>query len=63
MDLQSLVAAHMPNHHRPSQMDAAAEDRYYRNQIMLPPPLGLRLLGLIATTAGVTLFLTGVIKA
>ncbi|EJB02970.1 hypothetical protein FHX14_001921 [Rhizobium sp. BK619] len=63
MDLQCLVAAHMPNHRRPTQMDAAAEDRYYRNQITLPPPLGLRLLGLIATTGSVTLLLAGIIKA
>lgn len=63
MDIQSLVAAHMPNHRRPTQMDAAAEDRYYRNQIILAPRLGLRLVGLITTTAGVTLLLAGVIKA
>jgi hypothetical protein len=65
MDLQSLVAAHMPNRRRPTQMGAAAEDRYYRNQITLPR-LKLRLLGLTAATAataGLTLFLAGVIKA
>ena len=61
MDLQSLVAAHMPNRRRKTQMGAAAEDRYYRNQITLPR-LGLRLLGLLATTAGVTLLLAGVIN-
>ncbi|MGR9188866.1 hypothetical protein [Rhizobium leguminosarum] len=61
MDLQSLVAAHMPNRRRPSQMSAAAEDRYYRNQITLPR-LRLRLLGLTAATAGVTLLLAGVIN-
>ncbi|MGO7465156.1 hypothetical protein ACCS53_37880 [Rhizobium ruizarguesonis] len=33
MDLQSLVAAHMPNRRRPTPMGAAAEDLYYRNQI------------------------------
>ena len=60
MDLQSLVAAHMPNRRRPSQMGAAAEDRYYRNQITLPC-LRLRLLGLTAATAGLTLLLAGVI--
>ncbi|MBY5446568.1 hypothetical protein HFO93_24450 [Rhizobium leguminosarum] len=62
MDLQSLVAAHMPNRRRPTPMDASAEDRYYRNQITLPR-LRLRLLGLAAATASVTLLLDGVIKA
>ncbi|MBY5337309.1 hypothetical protein HFO99_25985 [Rhizobium leguminosarum] len=62
MDLQSLVAAHMPNRRRPTPMDASAEDRYYRNQITLPR-LRLRLLGLAAATASVTLLLAGVIKA
>ncbi|MBY5558928.1 hypothetical protein [Rhizobium leguminosarum] len=62
MDLQSLVAAHMPNRHRATQMGASAEDRYYRNQITLPR-LRLRLLGLIATTAGATLLLAVVIQA
>ncbi|MGR9075257.1 hypothetical protein [Rhizobium leguminosarum] len=61
MDLQCLVAAHMPNRLRPRQMGAAAEDRYYRNQITLPR-LKLRLLGLTAATAGVTLLLAGVIN-
>ncbi|NEJ25809.1 hypothetical protein GR247_37900 [Rhizobium leguminosarum] len=60
MDLQSLVAAHMPNR-RPTPMGAAAEDRYYRNQITLPR-LRLRLLGLTAATAGVTLLLAGIIN-
>lgn len=62
MDLQSLVAAHMLNRRRPTQMGASAEDRYYRNQITLPR-LRLRLIGLIATTAGATLLLASVIKA
>ncbi|MBY5412467.1 hypothetical protein HFO98_29315 [Rhizobium leguminosarum] len=62
MDLQSLVAAHMPDRRRPTPMDASAEDRYYRNQITLPR-LRLRLLGLAAATASVTLLLAGVIKA
>ncbi|MBY5839807.1 hypothetical protein J3P71_06540 [Rhizobium leguminosarum] len=62
MDLQSLVAAHMPNRRRPTPMGASAEDRYYRNLITLPR-LRLRLLGLIATTAGATLLLAGVIQA
>ncbi|MBY5796314.1 MULTISPECIES: hypothetical protein [Rhizobium] len=62
MDLQSLVAAHMPNRRRPTQMGASVEDRYYRNQITLPR-LRLRLLGLIATTAGAALLLAGVIQA
>jgi hypothetical protein len=61
MDLQSLVAAHMPSRRRQTQMGAAAEDRYYRNQITLPR-LRLRLLGLTAATAGVTLLLAGVIN-
>ena len=61
MDLQSLVAAHMPNRRPQTQMGAAAEDRYYRNQITLPR-LRLRLLGLTAATAGVTLLLAGVIN-
>ena len=61
MDLQSLVAAHMPNRRPQTQMGAAAEDRYYRNQISLPR-LRLRLLGLTAATAGVTLLLAGVIN-
>ncbi|RUM25215.1 hypothetical protein EFQ99_10600 [Rhizobium vallis] len=63
MDIQSLIAAHMSNRRRPTRMNAAAEDRYYRNQIILPPRLGLRLVGLITTTAGLTLLLAGVIKA
>ena len=61
MDRQSLVAAHMLNRRRPTPMGAAAEDRYYKDQITLPR-LQLRLLGLIATTASVTLLLAGVIK-
>jgi hypothetical protein len=51
----------MPNRRRPTPMGAAAEDRYYRNQITLPR-LRLRLLGLTAATAGVTLLLAGVIN-
>ncbi|CAN7221728.1 hypothetical protein LJR245_000777 [Rhizobium leguminosarum] len=62
MDLQSLVAAHMPNRRRPTPMGASAEDRYYRSQITLPR-LRLRLLGLAAATASLTLLLAGVIKA
>jgi hypothetical protein len=62
MDLQSLVAAHMPNRRRRTPMGASAEDRYYRNQITLPR-LRLQLLGLIATTAGATLLLAVVIQA
>ena len=61
MDRQSLVAAHMLNRRHPTRMGAAAEDRYYKDQITLPR-LRLRLLGLIATTASVTLLLAGVIK-
>ena len=60
MDLQTLVAAHMPNH-RPTHMSASAEDRYYRNQLTLPH-LRPRLLRLIATTAGMTLLLAAVIN-
>lgn len=59
MDLQSLVAAHMPNRGRSKQMNAAAEDRYYGDQIILPRPR-LRLLGLIGTTTGAILLLAGI---
>ena len=36
MDLQTLVAAHMPDRRHPPQMNASAEDRYYREQITMP---------------------------
>lgn len=56
MDICSLAATHVHARPRPVPMNAQAEDLYYANQIallLLPP----RLLGLIAMTAGVTLFL------
>lgn len=56
MDHQSLVAAHLPAHRRSPPMSAAAEDRYYNNQITLPP-VNIALLGSIVTTAGVILIL------
>lgn len=61
MDLQTLVAAYMVNRRRPAKMNAAAEDRYYNEQITLSRPR-LRLVGLIATTASVIL-LVGIAQA
>jgi hypothetical protein len=62
MDLQSLVAAHMPNRRRPTQMDASAQDRYYSDHFTLSRPR-LRLLGLISTTAGAIQLLAGIAQA
>ena len=58
MDITSLVAANLPTT-RPSRKDARAEERYWRDQTALPRP-SLRLLGPLATTAGVILLLVGI---
>ncbi|THK34711.1 hypothetical protein EHS39_29090 [Ensifer sp. MPMI2T] len=58
MDLQILLAAHMSRRSHLAEMSASAEDRYYRDQVTLPG-LGVRLLGVIATTVGVLLLLVG----
>ena len=62
MDLHSLVAAHLPLTRTPAAMDARAEERYYRTQVMLPR-LSLRPLISVATTAGLVLLLIGVAQA
>ena len=62
MDPHSLVAAHMPNRRRSTQASASAEDRYDSDQITLSHPR-LRLLGQIATTAGVILLPVGIAPA
>lgn len=59
MDLQSLVAAHITRPQRPRRMSAAAEDRYYADQIAPSRP-SLRLLGPLAAAAGAILLLLGV---
>jgi hypothetical protein len=58
MDFHSLVAANLPPKHRPTAMDAGAEDRYYRTQATLPHPRLAPLVS-IATTVGVIALLTG----
>jgi hypothetical protein len=62
MDIYSLVAAHLPPTCRPPAMDARAEERYYRTQVMLPR-LSLRPMISIATTAGLVLLLIGAAQA
>jgi len=59
MDVQSLVAAHMPDRRSHMPMAAAAEDRYYSDQITLTCR-SLRLLRSIAAIAGVILLLAGI---
>ncbi|MEQ1954445.1 hypothetical protein [Mesorhizobium sp. CN2-181] len=63
MDLQNLVAAHLSNRFRPVKMDAAAEDRYFRDQAMLSHPRFLRLLLPITAVAGIILPLVGSVLA
>ncbi len=62
MDFHSLVAAHLPLTRRPPAMDARAEERYYRTQVLLPR-LSLQPLISIATTAGLVLLLIGAAQA
>ena len=62
MDFHSLVAAHLPLTRRPPAMDARAEERYYRTQVLLPR-LSLQPLISIATTAGLILLLIGAAQA
>ena len=61
MDFHSLVASNLPLHHRPTQMDARAEERYYGDRPTFPRPR-LGTLVSIATAAGVILLLTGLGK-
>lgn len=56
MDIYSLAAANLRNVARPSRMNAEAESRYYSKRVALPR-LSLGLLGSIATTASVILFM------
>ncbi len=58
MDFTSLVAANLAARRRPGR-DARAEAQYWRARPVLPRP-GLRLLGSLATTAGVVLLLLGI---
>jgi hypothetical protein len=62
MHIDSLVAAHMLARRHPTSFDARAEEKYYRDQVVLPRP-GLRLLASIATAAGLILLLVGVAQA
>ncbi len=62
MDLQSLVAAHLPLTRRPPAMDARAEERYYSAQLTLPRSI-LRPLISVATAAGLILVLIGAAHA
>lgn len=58
MDLQCLVAAHMPDRRGRAKMTPAAEDSYYGNRIALPRPSRRRLLSIAA--AGAILMLVGI---
>jgi hypothetical protein len=62
MHLDSLVAAQILARGHRTSFDARAEDEYYRSQMTLPRP-GLRLLGPVATAAGLILLLVGIAHA
>ena len=62
MDIHSLVAANLPLNRRPTPMDAAAEELYFRGHDARPlPKLGV--LVPIATALGVILLVAGIAQA
>ena len=57
--IDSLVAAEMLARRLPASFDARAEDEYHGGHAR-PPHAGLRLLGPIATVAGLILLVVGI---